>query len=415
MNKSLLSIAVFTTLLPLASTAWALDLSHFIDCVGPNVNGYGLTCPLDAGTNTLTTSSYGVGIWVTRAGVTIKGTSSVNPGGTVLQRGPTNTGALLLLAVAATATGVTIQDMEFDGNRSNIQMTLGHCVWRYNGDDPGYYDLNFSYPSSGTVNNVWFVNAPETAVIMGSGQTLENSWIGANGTSSASRTTGVFVGSNSTVQNNYIYYAGTAAVTTFSQSVFIYGNSMYMNRYEGTYDGPGGVVDLDIGSSYATVAYNYIDQEHYAPSNGTINGCTSYAAVTSGAVEISGSHHILRNNDVLYAGTGYQVGGPNSTSDIYMTGNPYNFGESSYYLQASYAGINIRGNTETCNGSACPAVQNVTLDHLRTYYNTAYEVRFGGGATGTGFENSQCISPSTGVQVDGTNSANTSIPSTSCP
>jgi hypothetical protein len=430
MNKSLFLIALLTSFF--SPGAGAIDLAHFTDCVGPNTNNYGLTCTLDAGTSMVTNVlNTNTGILVQRSYLTIQGSTS-NPGDTVLQR--KNTSILHLLLVEAGVVGTIIQNMTFDGNRSWVQTQLGYCAWDGT-HDPGYYDVNLGVAGSAVVQNTWFVNAPETAVIMGGGQFFEYNWIGPNsstynyGPSNATRATAVEVtgSSGSDVTDNYIYYAGTAAVATFaSYSTFIYGNSMYENRSEGTFDGPGGVVAvipyLGTASSYTIVGYNYIDQNHYMPpSSGTmtLTGCLSHGGVTSGGIEAYGTNLSFYNNDVLNAGGAYQIGGSDPTSGVYITGNKYLSTETYYYIQSNYDGVNFLGSTDTaCGGASCPyPAQYVTLDHLRLYDDTTWEVRFGGGIAGTGFENSQCITSSLPIPivVDGVNSANTTPGTTSCP
>jgi hypothetical protein len=407
----------------------------------------GSTCPVPAGVHCIykydtyvALDYYNIGILITASNVTIQGSAASGPSGTVLTRGVPSTGiygmrdAKTILSAAAGVTGVWIEDLEFDGNRYLVQspapprgVGLGACATSFD----GFLDVDLTqtnYPNWVSLFDTWFVNGPFTSVTMNGTGIVELGTFGAAGTSSGTYQTAIYLWSSASAEDNSIYYAGTAAVTANPGEIYyglgptIYANYLYENRYAGSTiaGGAGGVITIYPDTDPALIAYNLINQENYAPSRGTINGCTSETEVTSGGIEVYGYGHSLYNNGVYAAGGAISVGGSNPTSEIYITGNQFGADEGNYWLAGNYGGVLFSGTSDTCGTGSCPnPASAVTLDHLRVYYDTSYEVYFGGGVSGEGFINSQCIDtslPNYGVQSVGVNSLTYPNPlSFSCP
>jgi hypothetical protein len=287
----------------------------------------------------------------------------------VLYRADNPSGESDIMIGGTGVTGVTIQNLTFDGNRYGF---LGagpskdlSCMGLNN-----YYDLHLHAGGTFTVQWVDFINAPGTALFMsGYGSSVSFSNFGQGGygvgpsgpigvvlesaPQSATRTTAVWLsGSNNGAWYNAIAYAGTAAINLNGSTQTFYGNLLYQNRYELSDGSTGGSVFLDPGSSNAFVAGNVINGNlWFTRANDKTplaTGCLGPQGADQfpGGVEVYGYGHGFYNNEIeQHRGSGIGGAGSENTGRITISSqNPSDPSDTPRYIEMNaFNGIQFLG------------------------------------------------------------------------
>jgi hypothetical protein len=396
-HRSLLALGVLA--LAFASSARALTLAQFIDCIGPNTGNYGTydsgtgitTCSLDTNASpyALPTSGAGsIGLEIQRSNLLVTG-GSTNPGDTVLQR------SLLsqewMMYADAGVTDVTIEYLTFDGNRygiSGLNCNVGFQDLELNNADGSHANGVF------TVQYVNFINGPDISLDMNGiveggvrASTVSYSNFGVmTDHSKANRATSIWLAGNySGAYYNNVYYAGTAAINLLGYAQVAYNNTLYSSRYE--QGDSGGALYIGDGTTYATVAANIIDGNNWQITTGQyINGCYHAAGATLSGIEGYGSGHRYFDNEVFnHTGDAVNLQGTSGTwSGLLIAGNnPFNSSDTVRYIHNNaYDGVRLKG------GSGNGTTSGVEFDGVNIAGNGAYAIEiYSGGvvATSTGF------------------------------
>jgi hypothetical protein len=351
-----------------------LPLSHFRDCIGPNLYNYGtgsggLTCTLDAGTYSIgysgtddDTNKRGPALAVTRSGVIATGTYNSSIYDTTLQRvcpsgesSPCSNSTEFIMVVGNGTSGshsninATVEYFTFDGNRGTVTSSSGEtpsggCIDLVN---YYYYDLFGAYNDGVVVvtdNN--FIRAPGYSSVwlggasavtystfayyntLGTGSTCTT----VNGSTAceANRFTAIAIGGSSTMSNyngvwyNTIYYSGTAALSMqgpgqSGSGQYIYGNTIELNRYEMSDGGAGGQIVINSGATGVSTASNVINGGYWiTPSSGPVGYFQCNApSPTQGSLGIEtyygGSHGFYNNSIIQHAAAPTMNGGAGMT------------------------------------------------------------------------------------------------------
>ena len=116
---------------PKLTAPQTLDLAHFIDCVGPNVNGYGPDCVLDSSGSPYTIDGVQQGtITITRSNITVEGAwpyptilRGVGFNNPLIQTPSVSPGPCPTATELSGPCFVQIQHLIIDGNRGNVGPT----------------------------------------------------------------------------------------------------------------------------------------------------------------------------------------------------------------------------------------------------------------------------------------------------
>jgi hypothetical protein len=373
-NRCTLLFLVMALPIALQAQAPITTLQNLQLCFDGQLAGYTTVCPLAPGAY-LIDGSASPQLHIRRNSVTFEGTGT-SASQTILRRA--NSSVVHLLSVDNSVSGVTIQDLEFDGNRfgiSGLQCLPGNSA---------YWDVDLSYAGTATlniVNNADFYNAPATALEVG-GYTavIYSTFLNARSTAL------MLGGSYSGAWYNTFTQSGTAAINVRGQYQEIYGNTLSKNRYEQSDNNGGGQFFVDPSSTYASVAANVIDGYDwvtpYPPT--LVNGCSVTGGLWVQGVEAYGMGHRFFNNEVVQnsaAGMNIGAAGVPASNILVSSTNPWSGSDTPRYVeQNEIGGIAFLGDATT----------GLTLDHVRSRNNLRSGVYLQG-ATGPGFINNACI------------------------
>jgi hypothetical protein len=187
--------------------------------------------------------------------------------GTVITRG--NAMLQFLIYVNPNVSNVAIESLTLNGNR--FQFTQN---WAGQQFDPGcfpsndaYYDLHI-HPAAGTnilISSVSLYNSPGTAVQLTSNAAAQYLDI------STARSTGMHMFGNSSVSDSTVEMCGTAGITVHGSNQSLNNITLTENRHEQPDGVPGGQLNLEPGSSSATVANTTINGNDYMIYPGSIS------------------------------------------------------------------------------------------------------------------------------------------------
>ncbi len=329
------------------NTLTSTNLTDFQSCIGPA--GSVANCVLAQGRYPVNTTLH-----IQRSGIALMGGGG--PGDTTLYRD--NANLVQIMVADANVSGVSIENLTFDGNRYGRGLGL-RCLM----GNTGFYDLDLRAGGTFTVQWMDFINAPGWALYFqgygssvsvsnfgqgGYGYAPDGSLRSETGKESATRSTAVWIeGSYNGAWYNAISYAGTAAINLHGSHQYAYGNLLYQNRYEISDGSGGGQLFLDPESSAATVTGNVIDgngwpqytQGQPPPSLGTTCDLPSDPQFNAG-VEAYGYDHAFFNNEIENnTGSGMQFAGSEPTGRITISSeNPSDPSDTPRYIEMNKSG-----------------------------------------------------------------------------
>jgi hypothetical protein len=279
-----------------AQTAW----QSFVSCITTSgTSGSPITCTLPTGTYPIGGSSpyYPVAA-ITGSYLIVQG---VQNGGNypTLQR--SGSGAQSLMTTGYGVSNVTIQYLNFDGNRYGVYGI--NCLGL---PENQYVDLDSSfYPGTNIlVQYVNFLNSPATAAdLTGPLSVIQYSQWAAGGPSQGSRWDGLYLNSpymedGAQAFSNYIDYSGWSGIDIQGYGNFIYGNILYINRHEEGDNVTGG--QIFVTGDWTYIGATLMFQEGYQLNGSTVNGCATESSLPA-ATQTSSTSGVTRITETSWA------------------------------------------------------------------------------------------------------------------
>lgn len=378
------SVALFTP------SAFALTLTQFRDCVGPNTGSYGYTCTLDAGTHLISST---IDISRNPGGgntLLVQGTITTALGDTTLKRSSLGTNAIM----QRTSSGgqVTIANFRFDGDRD----TTDTCKTSNFPDD---LELASSTGPTLVYYNE-FIDAPGIAINSGAYSSFQYLSI------KRARVFGIRLGTNNTYYSNYYEHTGTNAVV-LDAGAYMADDYFYSNHDEFVFEHSGGqlwIAGIEaVGSGGGITVINGIfDGQNATATQGDAHagsyGCpvpgTDSQILGNLGIEAyntadMGDVHLISNSIWGHYWQGVLFRTLATGAHTQANGNiditTYCGGACSAQLIASSAhshGIDIQGNT---TGS-------VTFAGVMSQWNNGYGISLAGSGYTATFSGNACLS-----------------------
>ncbi len=302
-----------------AQTAW----QSFVSCITTSgTSGSPVTCTLPTGTYSIDGSSpYYPVAEITGSYLIVQG---VQNGGDypTLQR--SGSGAQSLMTTGYGVSNVTIQYLNFDGNRYGVSGI--NCLGL---PESQYIDLDSSYyPGANIlVQYVNFLNSPATAAdLTGPLSVIQYSQWAAGGPSQGSRWDGLYLNSpymedGAQAFSNYIDYSGWSGIDIQGYGNFIYGNILQVNRHEEGNNVTGG--QIFVTGDWAYIGATLMFQYGYQLNGSTVNGCATESLSPADGIEVTSSNPNIFDIG-SYSHTGALVGG--TTGGVGMLIDPGTYG-----------------------------------------------------------------------------------------